>query len=632
MKIKNIKIENFRSVENITINFKENPRVLVGINESGKTNILDASKLLNPDFSPQKADVRDPSKGIIENSEVLFVFSFEEDEMEEIYQNIQQKILIDDLPKPIVKINNQRYNLKTLLNEFYKEGFYKVNVKNSQRIFTRWEFNKKIEFICNIKKPKSEANFSLKNKKDETLNISNFKLIDCDSYSKIPAELLEEATPKILDDIIDHEIIGTVSKNLPKVIYWKYDEKNLLPPSIPINNFTANLNSCIPLKNMFILANIPESEIGQQITGERQISPNSFRSLLRRVSDASTKYFRKAWPEYSNIKFSLNPNGENIDCGVEEKNIHDFRRRSDGFKRFVTVLLLLSIPAKKELLKNTLILIDEADQSLHPTGCKYLMEQLIKIAESNYVMYSTHSIFMIDKENIERHYIVEKKNEITTIKETTEETYKDEEVIYKALGTSAFEILEEKNILFEGWTDKKLFETAIKKDEKTEKFFKKIGKSHAIGVKSVKNLTQILEWSKRKIFIISDSDLIAKQEQKEFKENKGWGNWERYDEIFNTKKIVTSEDFIKKEVLKKNFLQILQKFDIEFKDNVSELPEINRLDCIKKWLINNNIIRDQLNEIIKKFKESVFKDLRLDDIEENYFNFVKILQQKIQNL
>lgn len=42
MKIKSIRIENFRSVKEISIDFSENLNVLVGINGSGKTTILDA--------------------------------------------------------------------------------------------------------------------------------------------------------------------------------------------------------------------------------------------------------------------------------------------------------------------------------------------------------------------------------------------------------------------------------------------------------------------------------------------------------------------------------------------------------------------------------------------------------------
>lgn len=42
MKIKNIKIENYRSAKGISVNFSENLNVLVGINGSGKTTVLDA--------------------------------------------------------------------------------------------------------------------------------------------------------------------------------------------------------------------------------------------------------------------------------------------------------------------------------------------------------------------------------------------------------------------------------------------------------------------------------------------------------------------------------------------------------------------------------------------------------------
>jgi len=260
------------------------------------------------------------------------------------------------------------------------------------------------------------------------------------------------------------------------------------------------------------------------------------------------------------------------------------------------------------------------------------MEQLIKVAENNYVIYSTHSIFMIDRENINRHYIVEKNNEITTVREANEENYKDEEVIYNALGTSAYEILKEKNIFFEGWTDKSLFETGIKKDKKIRKFFEKIGRSHAIGVKSIKNITPIIELSNRKIFILSDNDQISKQEQKEFQENKGFGVWKRYDEIFKTREIITSEDFLKNEVLKKEFFEVLVNFNIKFQDDDFELPKVGKLDYAKNWLKKKNISKERSEEIIKKLKKNLFKNLRLNAIEKDYFDFIQSLQQEVQKL
>jgi len=550
------------------------------------------------------------------------------------FQELKNDFLeITDLSKKIIKINGKNYNLREIC-EFNNEGLYEINIINGEKTPKYWDLSDTAKLIGNFKKPKSGTNFTFQNKKGETLNTSNFKLIDFDLYKDISQEQLEDVSAEDLSDVIGSEITKIVEKKLPKVIYWEYKDANLLPPSISINNFVANLNSCIPLKNLFILAGISEEKIAQQITEARNKSPNTFRSLLRRVSTASTNYFKKAWEEYEDIKFSLTPNGENIDCGVEEKNIWDFKKRSDGFKRFITILILLSIPTKKELLKNTFILIDEADTSLHPKGCRYLMEQLIEIAKSNYVVYSTHSIFMIDRENIERHYIVEKNKEITTIKGATEENYRDEEVLYRALGTSTFEILEEKNILFEGWDDKKLFEKGIEKikEKDIKKFFKKIAKSHAIGAKSIKCITPVIEFSGRKYFILSDADQISKQEQGEFKENKGYGIWKRYDEIFEKRKVVTSEDFIKQEVLNSKLLQILKDVNAELKNNSFKLLSTGRLDSIKQQLKNIAKTDEQAKEIIKKLKEAVFRDLGPDDIEDDYIDFIKNLKQNIEKL
>jgi len=635
MKIKEIKIKNFRSIEDVTLDFKENPRVLVGINESGKTNILEALRLIHSEFQIQNTDIRITEKGTAEESEILFVFKLEEDELSEMYEKICKKILLEDIHKPIVRVNDKQMNLKEFLRNYYNEGLYKIDIKSKSRSAFYREIGEKVEYTRNFKKPKLGSNFYFQNKKGETINITSFELIDHTSYSNIPLNQLEDAGPEILNNIIGSAIIDIVQKNLPQVIYWKFEDKYLLPPSIRISAFTANLDSCIPLKNMFVLAGIPKEKISEKIDETRRISPNSFRSLLHQIAKETTKYFKKAWPEYKNIEISLEPNGENIDCGVKgEKTIQDFKLRSDGFKRFVSILLLLSIPSEKRLLKNALILIDEADQSLHPSGCRYLMEQLIKIAENNYVMYSTHSIFMIDRENIERHYIVEKKKETTTIKEANEANYRDEEVLYKALGATVYEILEEKNILFEGWRDKKLFETAIRKDKSIQNFFRKIGISHGEGVKDVElnAFVSILELARRKLLIISDADNVAKERQKQFIQNKRWGKWRRYDELLIERKIETVEDFIKKDILKKNFCEILRKNSINFQENEINFPSSGRLNYLINWLSKKNIDKNLQKELIKELKELTFEKIKIHEIEDDYFEFIKMLKKEIEKL
>ena len=92
---------------------------------------------------------------------------------------------------------------------------------------------------------------------------------------------------------------------------------------------------------------------------------------------------------------SLIPDGPHISASVQdEHNRYDFAQRSDGFKRFVSFLLLVSTLVKTKQLENVLLLIDEPEISLHPTGARYLRDELIRISKTNWVVYSTHSIFM----------------------------------------------------------------------------------------------------------------------------------------------------------------------------------------------------------------------------------------------
>ena len=590
MKIKSIEIKNFRSIGNITINPDPKCRVLVGINEAGKSNIIKALRLLGDEFIPESNDIREPlpDEKPIDVSEVTFIFKLGDEEIKKIYSNIKEKVLSKDIKKPLVKINNKIFNLEELCR-YIDEGLYQVNIIEKTKSPMYWELNERRDIVGDWKKPKS-GGYAIKTDIGEEKDISNFVLINVGNYKEIPAEYIEEIDSNYLNEIIGNQVIDMVKNNLPKVIFWEYAEKNLLPPSIPIDTFTADPNICVPLKHMFLLAGIKENEIAKAINDARNRSLNAFRNLLRRVSNITTRYFREVWKEYRSIKFSLLPNGSNIDCGVEEKNIYNFAQRSDGFKRFVTFLLMISSQAKKGVLEDILLLVDDADVNLHPSGCKYLRDELIRISERNYVVYSTHSIFMIDRNNLERHLMVKKINEKTVFEEASISNIVAEEVLYNAMGASVFEVLQEENILFEGWRDKHLFETAfLQVSEEIKKFFKNIGRSHALGAKDIKHISPILELGNRKCFVLSDADKVAREQQKEYKNQKGYGIWKRYDEIYSGREISTSEDFIKKGILQKIFFEILgdMKPNLPIQDFL--LPDSKKLKYIKQWLDRNKI-------------------------------------------
>lgn len=635
MILRSVFIKNFRSIEEATIDFVPSCRVLVGINESGKSNVLKAQRLLDPGVSFDNSDIRQPlpSEGSISESYVQFTFALEESEIEEVYKNILPKMLIKDNSRAVLKTDSQDLNLKDTC-QLKNEGIYKIDIKDQKRTPTHYTLSEEYTICGNWKKPKEGTTFTVQPQNGDNQNISSFLLINTDDYQEIPAEELEDIDTAYLNRIIGDEIKKIVEQKLPNVTFWEYNENNLLPPSVTIEAFTTNPDSCIPLKNMFLLAGI--SNIGEEINKEKQTSPNAFRNLLRRVAKHTTTHFRNVWKEYKDIKFSLEPNGENIDCGIEEENIYNFSQRSDGFKRFVSFLLMISVKAKKGLLENTLLLVDEADSSLHPKGTRYLKDELIKISENNFVIYSTHSIFMIDRNNISRHYIVEKRKEKTYLISVDESNITDEEVIYNAIGASIFESLKPHNILFEGWKDKHLFQVAINTIpfayRGIKKIFKDIGYCHAHGAKSIKNVTPMLELGQRECLILSDADDPAKQHQTEYKQNHGYGVWKRYDQI-NSTNVITSEDFIKDTVIIKALKEELKKYpSIQINTEPQIQNNSGKLNIITVWLKQNSVSDINCKIITDQMKDNLFTNLKTSDIYNSYYEFLKILGEEIKRL
>ncbi len=634
MILRSANIVNFRSIENIQIDFEPACRVLVGINESGKSNILRALSMISKEIAPTNEDLRDPlpNEKPIEESYVRFIFRLDGEEIKEIYKSIREKILTNDINKPLLQRGERSFTLMEFCN-LRNEGLYVVDVKEKSKGAKYWVLNDGYEVLGNWKKPSDScpADFTI-DKKGQQIKLSDYLLVNTDDY-QIEEGYLEEIKPEYLNKVIGGEITRKVEGALPKVILWEYKEENLLQPSVDMDSFAADPNTNVPLKNMFALAGI--QDIQKEINDAKTKPPNALRNLLKRIATHTTKHFRSVWKEYKDLKFTLEPNANNIDAGVTEKNFWHVRQRSDGFKRFVAFLLLISAQQRTGLLKNALLLIDEPDTSLHPAGSRYLRDELIKISRNNRVVYSTHSIFMIDRNNLGRHIIVEKKSEKTKIKTVNESNIFDEEVLYNAIGSSVFEVLKEKNIIFEGWRDKKLFEIALSKlppkYKELKQFFEDFGYCHAQGVKDISRITPILELANRNCVIISDNDQTAKEKQEEYEENRGYGKWKRYDEINPDLGVITGEDFVKES----KFGPIIKRLKMEH--NITNDPSFSndkgKINALKNWLIlSRNIPDNDLDSIVKQIKNYVFEDLEIGDIEEKYFDFLMSFKKFLEGM
>lgn len=635
MRLTGADIRNFRSIKDVHINFEPRCRVLVGINESGKSNILQALALLDEKRQPTPGDLRDflPEEDLTESAYVRFLFTLDERERITAYEEAVNKILSPNLSEPVVAKGKKSLTLAQFFDT-RTEVIYSIDIRTGMRGFKIWRLPDTflgIDHWCKPS-PKCPANYQHTLPDGRTIQLKSHSLIHRDLVSDVQETLLMPATPEDVNVFALEQIAEIVKGKLPGCLYWTYSDSHLLPGQISLDQFASNPTMCEPLRHMFALADIEDISTA---VAEARSRPNGIRNLLNRVARKATKHMKSVWKEYRGITIELAPNGANVDAHVkDEYNLYDFDRRSDGFKRFISFLLMVSAGVRTAELVNTLYLHDEPDTSLHPSGARYLRDELIKISATNYVVYSTHSIFMVDRELLRRHLIVEKTSEVTEVREVDESNITDEEVIYNALGYSVFETLKKNNIIFEGWRDKRLCLTALKaipkKHKSLKSAFAEIGMCHARGVKDIGRITPLLELADRHWVVVSDGDRPAIEHQKQYD---GAGPWLRYDELLPNSGIVTGEDFIKIEAFKTHIDQLRSENPALPEFDVSALAhESGKLHVMRKWLQSAGLTPEQQKESLETLKERLFQALKPSHLEDRYYDFLIALEKRLTSL
>ena len=575
MKLERVKIKNFRSIKEATIEFDPSCRVLVGKNESGKSNILKALRLLDRGYAPSNDDKRTIRRGEKalkqdgSDSYVAFIFTLHEEEAQKLFEVTQSKVsLLDRLQPYIGRLNGKVVTIDDMLSAYLSKIEYRVNLQTGERHYL-----------------------------NPIIQSENFKPTEptTDLY-----RILSESSEEVL------------SEHLPSVLFWRYKDKDILPEKVNLQSFRGDPDSYPLLKNMFLLYGVEDDKIGMFIDNAMGSGITDLENHLAGIAETATDHLKAVWEERrnENIQFSLKPYGESeITMNIKEERWYKFEQRSDGFKRFIYFLLTLSFQAKTNRLRNTLLLLDEPSTGLHPSSERDLLDELIKISNKNYLVYSTHSIFMIDLKKIKRHYIVKRDDEITNVRETEKSRILDEEVLYKSLGFSFLDILKLKNIIFEGWRDKRIFELVI---EKMDGEIKSIGYCHADGAHDIKLVSAMLELAGRQCLIVSDCDTDGRRAQKEYTKNKGYGDWKTYKDIDRGIDAITGEDFINNDHIVKRIGQIIPS--ISPKLTAENLPQENKLKTILKLLKENNLEFEK-----KDIQAAIFEKLEYKNIDMNKY-------------
>jgi predicted ATP-dependent endonuclease of OLD family len=509
MELKEIQINNFRSIKEEKISFTYNCLVLLGKNEAGKTNLLKAISAL---FDLYKVTNKDKRKRIdnekITDFNVRAVFTLTSSDFKRVEETLKNRY---------EGIELITFKSGISLRQFIEKVFYNLNIKieisdTAKPFLTHWTYsNKDIELQVPL-----------------FTNGNTISLTSGTKFDLVP---------------VTFEIVKSLYQEKPlKCHYWQYSDSYLLPTSVVIEEFISKPSSCKALENIFALC-------GRESIKSEFEAANSedgdYSNMLEQVSKKVTSTFQKIWKDFKDTSIQLLPNGEEISIKVVDKAKYNFEDRSDGFKKFISILLMLSTQSRaNKILEDDILLIDEPDQSLYPTSAQYLRDELIAISKKSKVIYSTHSQYMIDPNCLDRHIVVEKSDDITTFKkENSNAPYITDELLRRAIGASIFECLKPKNILFEGYLDKELFQKYCK-FYKLEKDFKEYGTVYLSGISGVETLVQILMLANKKFLIVADSDETSKNKRSDFEKNypEFKDSWLGYADVCSC--ISTMEDFM----------------------------------------------------------------------------------------
>lgn len=382
MKFKQFKITNFKGINNIVIDLDKSPNAnvytLIGLNESGKTSILEAINFFDQDNEGIKPLDLPGSK-------------------------------IDDYNSIIPISKRDNYTGETLI-----EATLKLDESDIKKIKDFIADNTEYEDIIEISEITITRKYIFKDSvHNETKNtwsgIKCLKANDNEEY-----KLSKEENSKIVE----------FCKNLiPSILYFP----NFLfdfPSKIYLESkedFSAKETFYYELIQdiLFSLENETniQTHLLDRIKNNQENDLRNLKTLLKKMNNKVTEVVFGAWNEIFTksltgtkvlITYNQDKKGIYLQFDIETGDgIYKINERSLGFRWFFTFLLFTQFrPYRKDSTQNIIFLFDEPASNLHSNAQKQLLKSFENLTKKNKIIYATHSHHLVNSNWLESTYVV----------------------------------------------------------------------------------------------------------------------------------------------------------------------------------------------------------------------------------
>ncbi|MBA7603013.1 DNA replication and repair protein RecF [subsurface metagenome] len=372
--------------------------VLLGANESGKTNLLQAIDkfTFGNNFEDNDISKIAGSRWRRRNfPHVTLRYSLSDDDAIKISSIIPDKDITDEIS--ITKVSNE------------PDSGYALNISvESQLSRINTELNEKESSLINIQNRNADLIESLKDlisrqkrsSRADTLSSLRVQQTEVRSVINVNDSAIEQYRGEIrnLNELkkkikrkrilLTQEQISRLTDVIPKIKYVSNIE--LIPSTIPIAEIIAqNTPRSIAIGNLLNIGNIEDFNFLNEDETRVRIHLGSASKL---ISDKLSDF----WIQEP-IVISLYKSGANLKIEFQEAVSVSAppEERSEGFQWFVSFLANFVIESNDNT--NNILLLDEPAIKLHPKGQKDFLKILDDISDKSQIIYTSHSPFLVNR-------------------------------------------------------------------------------------------------------------------------------------------------------------------------------------------------------------------------------------------
>jgi energy-coupling factor transporter ATP-binding protein EcfA2 len=376
MKYTSFFIKNYKGIQELTLDLNKDPKsnviTLVGLNESGKTSILEAISLLSndiPDDEKHKLIPKDKKFNFTDTIEITATLELDSSDTKKV----------SDYIKGTGFRRNKPSNTFTITKE--------LNFQSSKFISEHSQTKYLYSFVGLKKGQQYERSYDFSS--EEALRTAE------SIYENLYPTLIYY--PNFLFDF-------------PEKIFLEHyndeDEEQAIYRSV-LNDILDTFGEGLSIKE-HIVERLRSSDKGD---GE------ALEATLERMGTQITSVVFSAWGEIfdsqgKEIRIKANIDSESDRCFLEVKlkegtNQYQISERSLGFKWFFTFLLFTEFRKNRASEQGEIIfLLDEPASNLHSTAQKKLLNTFERLVTNCKLIYTTHSHHLINPKWLEGAYVV----------------------------------------------------------------------------------------------------------------------------------------------------------------------------------------------------------------------------------